>query len=162
MPEGALVGAGTGCHGMSLLMDEDRVGETIGITAMGNEGAQWIGMAPFVETPHIFQNYGDGTFFHSAQLALQYCIGAGVDITFKILYNGTVAMTGGQDSTAPIAVPELVTILLAHGASKVAVTADDTSRYDDVDLPPGVDVHDRERHRRRAGGPRSDAAASPC
>ncbi len=143
VPDGALVGAGTGCHGMSLLMDEDRVGETIGITAMGNEGAQWVGMAPFVETDHIFQNYGDGTFFHSAQLALQYCIGAGMNITFKILYNGTVAMTGGQDSTSPIAVPELVTILLAHGVSKVAVTADDISRYDDIILPDGVDVHDR-------------------
>ncbi|MDW3213944.1 MAG: indolepyruvate ferredoxin oxidoreductase family protein [Ilumatobacteraceae bacterium] len=143
VPDGALVGAGTGCHGMSLLMDEDRVGETIGITAMGNEGAQWVGMAPFVETDHIFQNYGDGTFFHSAQLALQYCIGAGMNITFKILYNGTVAMTGGQDSTSPIAVPELVTILLAHGVSKVAVTADDTARYDDITLPRGVEVHDR-------------------
>ena len=143
VPDGALVGAGTGCHGMSLLMDDDRVGETIGITAMGNEGAQWVGMAPFVETDHIFQNYGDGTFFHSAQLALQYCIGAGMNITFKILYNGTVAMTGGQDSTSPIAVPELVTILLAHGVSKVAVTADDPSRYDDITLPDGVEVHDR-------------------
>jgi indolepyruvate ferredoxin oxidoreductase len=143
VPDGATVGAGTGCHGMSLLMDEDRVGETIGITAMGNEGAQWIGMAPFVETDHIFQNYGDGTFFHSAQLALQYCIGAGMNITFKILYNGTVAMTGGQDSTSPIAVPELVTILLAYGASKVAVTAEDTTRYDDITLPDGVEVHDR-------------------
>ena len=143
VPDGALVGAGTGCHGMSLLMDEDRVGETIGITAMGNEGAQWIGMAPFVETDHIFQNYGDGTFFHSAQLALQYCIGAGMNITFKILYNGTVAMTGGQDSTSPIAVPELATILLAHGAGKVAITTEDPGRYDDVELPGDVHVHDR-------------------
>ena len=143
VPEGALVGAGTGCHGMTLLMDEDRVGETIGITAMGNEGAQWIGMAPFVEADTSFQNYGDGTFFHSAQLALQYCIGAGMNITFKILYNGTVAMTGGQDSTAPIAVPELVTILLAHGASKVAITAEDPDRYDDIELPGDVHVHDR-------------------
>lgn len=143
VPEGALVGAGTGCHGMSLLMDDDRVGETIGITAMGNEGAQWVGMAPFVETEHIFQNYGDGTFFHSAQLALQYCIGADMNITFKILYNGTVAMTGGQDSTSPIAVPELATILLAHGVSRVAVTADDIGRYDDITLPEGVEVHDR-------------------
>jgi indolepyruvate ferredoxin oxidoreductase len=144
VPDGALVGAGTGCHGMSLLMDEDRVGETIGITAMGNEGAQWVGMAPFVETDHIFQNYGDGTFFHSAQLALQYCIGAGMNITFKILYNGTVAMTGGQDSTAPIAVPELATILLAYGASKVTVTAEDPKRYDGVKLPEGVAVRDRD------------------
>ncbi len=143
VPAGALVGAGTGCHGMTLLMDEDRVGESIGITAMGNEGAQWVGMEPFVETTHLFQNYGDGTFFHSAQLALQYCIGAKKNITFKILYNGTVAMTGGQDSVSPIAVPELVTILLAHGVSKVAVTAEDPGRYRGVDLPAGVRVHDR-------------------
>ncbi|MEJ7799476.1 MAG: indolepyruvate ferredoxin oxidoreductase family protein, partial [Ilumatobacter sp.] len=156
-PEGAVVGAGTGCHGMTLLMDEDRVGETIGITAMGNEGAQWIGMAPFVETDHIFQNYGDGTFFHSGQLALQYCIGAGMNITFKILYNGTVAMTGGQDSTAPIAVPELVTILLAHGVRKVAITAEDTGRYKDVQLPSGVRVHDR----RDIVGVQQDLAATP-
>jgi indolepyruvate ferredoxin oxidoreductase len=143
VPDGALVGAGTGCHGMTLLMDEDRVGESIGITAMGNEGAQWVGMEPFVEATHLFQNYGDGTFFHSAQLALQYCVGAKKDITFKILYNGTVAMTGGQDSVSPIEVPELATILLAHGVSKVAITADDPSRYRGVDLPSGVEVHDR-------------------
>jgi indolepyruvate ferredoxin oxidoreductase len=143
VPDGALVGAGTGCHGMTLLMDEERVGESIGITAMGNEGAQWVGMEPFVAEHHLFQNYGDGTFFHSAQLALQYCVGAKKDITFKILYNGTVAMTGGQDSVSPIEVPELVTILLAYGVSKVAITTEDPSRYRRVDLPTGVKVHDR-------------------
>ena len=143
VPDGALVGAGTGCHGMTLLMDEERVGESIGITAMGNEGAQWVGMEPFVETTHLFQNYGDGTFFHSAQLALQYCVGAKKNITFKILYNGTVAMTGGQDSVSPIEVPELATILLAHGVSKVAITAEDVDRYRRVELPAGVRVHDR-------------------
>ena len=143
VPDGALVGAGTGCHGMTLLMDEERVGESIGITAMGNEGAQWVGMEPFVAEHHLFQNYGDGTFFHSAQLALQYCVGAKKDITFKILYNGTVAMTGGQDSVSPIEVPELVTILLAHGVRKVAITTEDPSRYRRGDLPAGVEVHDR-------------------
>jgi indolepyruvate ferredoxin oxidoreductase len=144
VPDDALVGAGTGCHGMTLLMDQERVGESIGITAMGNEGAQWIGMEPFVATDHLFQNYGDGTFFHSGQLALQYCVGAGKNITFKILYNGTVAMTGGQDSTAPVGVPELATILLAHGVAKVAITADDPGRHSGVRLPPGVVVHDRD------------------
>ncbi len=143
VPAGALVGAGTGCHGMTLLMDEDRVGEGIGITAMGNEGAQWVGMEPFVESDHLFQNYGDGTFFHSGQLALQYCIGAGKNITFKILYNGTVAMTGGQDSTASVGVPELATILLAHGVQRVAITTEDPERYRHLALPPGVHVHDR-------------------
>ena len=146
VPDGALVGAGTGCHGMTLLMDPERVGEGIGITAMGNEGAQWVGMEPFVESGHLFQNYGDGTFFHSGQLALQHCIGAGTNITFKILYNGTVAMTGGQDSAAPVAVPELATVLLALGVAKVAVTTEDVARYEgDVydAMPDGVRVHDR-------------------
>ena len=144
VPDGALVGAGTGCHGMTLLMDEDRVGESIGITAMGNEGAQWIGMEPFVEKSHLFQNYGDGTYFHSGQLAVQYCIGAGVNITFKILYNDTVAMTGGQDSIAPLGVPELATTLLAQGVKKVAITTEDPDRYRGVSLPRGVDVRPRD------------------
>lgn len=143
VPPDALVGAGTGCHGMTLLMDPERVGEGIGITAMGNEGAQWVGMEPFVESGHLFQNFGDGTFFHSGQLALQHCIGGGSNITFKILYNSTVAMTGGQDSAAPVAVPELATILLALGVARVAVTTEDVGRYDGVAIPPGVRVHDR-------------------
>jgi indolepyruvate ferredoxin oxidoreductase len=143
VPEGSLVSAGTGCHGMSLLMDPERVGDGIGTTAMGNEGAQWIGMAPFVDTDHIFQNYGDGTFFHSAQLALQYCIGAGMHMTFKILYNHTVAMTGGQDASNLLGVPDLARILLSYGASKVVITADDPDRYRGVELPDGVRVHDR-------------------
>jgi indolepyruvate ferredoxin oxidoreductase len=143
VPDGALVGAGTGCHGMTLLMDPERVGESVGITAMGNEGAQWIGMEPFVEADHLFQNYGDGTFFHSAQLAIQYCVAAGVHVTFKILYNGTVAMTGGQDATNQVGVPELARILQAYGVSKVAITTEDPRRYADADLPRGVEVRDR-------------------
>ena len=146
VPDHSLVGAGTGCHGMTLLMDEDRVGESIGITAMGSEGAQWIGMAPFVETDHLFHNYGDGTFFHSAQLAMQFCIGAGMNMTFKILYNDTVAMTGGQDAVNQLSIPDLVSVLLGYGVTKVAVTTDDTGRYRGVGaikLPSGVSVHDR-------------------
>jgi len=143
VPDGALVGAGTGCHGMSLLMDVERVGEGIGITAMGNEGAQWIGMEPFVEADHLFQNDGDGTFFHSGQLALQYCIGAGKHMTFKLLVNGTVAMTGGQDATFALDVPELATTLLAWGVTKVAVTTEDPRRYRRARLPAGVKVHER-------------------
>jgi indolepyruvate ferredoxin oxidoreductase len=143
VPDGAVVGMGTGCHGMTLLMDESRVGESIGITAMGNEGSQWIGMAPFVETNHVFQNLGDGTYFHSGQLSVQAAIAAKVNITFKLLYNSTVAMTGGQDPGHSVAVPELVTILLAHGVAKIAITAEDVDRYEHVDLPDGVKVHDR-------------------
>ncbi|NOX30494.1 MAG: indolepyruvate ferredoxin oxidoreductase family protein [Actinobacteria bacterium] len=145
VPDGTLVGAGTGCHGMSLLMDPERVGETIGITAMGNEGGQWIGMAPFVDTDHIVQNFGDGTYFHSGQLAVQAAIGAEVSVTFKILYNDTVAMTGGQEASHRIAVPELVATLLAHGVAKVMITTDDVGSYDRGSIPKGVEVWDRTR-----------------
>ncbi|MEM7324593.1 MAG: DUF6537 domain-containing protein [Actinomycetota bacterium] len=145
VPDGALVGAGTGCHGMTLLMDPERVGEGIGITAMGNEGVQWIGMEPFVDAEHLFQNYGDGTFFHSAQIAMQNCIGAGKDMTFKILYNSTVAMTGGQDSPSGLGITELVSLLQAIGVSRVAITTEDAGRYRTIGLPRDVAVHDRSR-----------------
>lgn len=145
VPEGALVGAGTGCHGMSLLMPEDLVGESFGITAMGNEGAHWIGMEPFVETDHVFQNFGDGTYFHSGQVAVQAAIGAGVSITFKILYNDTVAMTGGQEASFRVGVPKLVEILLIQGVKKVVITAPDAKSYDRSGLPRGVEVWNRDR-----------------
>jgi len=150
VPDGALVGAGIGCHGMTLLMDEDRVGEIAGITAMGGEGAQWIGMAPFLERPHFLQNLGDGTFFHSGQLAIQASIAAGVNVTYKLLYNGTVAMTGGQDATGAVEVPDIVTILVSHGVARVLITTDDPDRYDGVDLPRNRDGKPVEVwHRRR-------------
>jgi indolepyruvate ferredoxin oxidoreductase len=145
VPDGALVGAGTGCHGMSLLMPEERVGETFGITAMGNEGAHWIGMEPFVGTSHVFQNFGDGTYFHSGQLAIQAAIGAGVSITFKILYNSTVAMTGGQDAPFSVGVPALCSILLSQGVKQILITAPDARQYDRSVLPSEVEVWDRNR-----------------
>ena len=145
VPDGTLVGAGTGCHGMLLLMDPERVGETMGTTAMGNEGAHWIGMFPFVDTSHFVQNLGDGTFFHSGQLAVQAAVGAGADITFKILYNEAVAMTGGQDAVHQIDVPDLCRALLAHGVKRIIVTTDDANRYGRGDLPVDVEVWDRTR-----------------
>ena len=145
IPDGTLVGAGTGCHGMSLLMDPERVGETIGITAMGNEGAHWIGMSPFVKTHHLVQNLGDGTYFHSGQLAVQAAIGAGTNITFKILYNETVAMTGGQDPSFHIGVTELAQVLDAQGAARILITTDDPDDYDPGGLPSSVEVWDRTR-----------------
>jgi len=143
VPDGSLVGMGTGCHGMTLLMDEDRVGSSAGITAMGNEGANWIGMAPFVETEHLIQNLGDGTFFHSAQLAVQAAIGAGTNVTYKLLYNSTVAMTGGQDATFQVGVAALAQILLLQGVAEVVVTCDDPKGYARADLPAEVKVRDR-------------------
>lgn len=134
-PDGSLVGAGIGCHTMVLLMDDERLGDVSGITAMGGEGAQWIGMAPFIDRDHFVQNIGDGTFFHSGQLAVHAAVAAGVNITYKLLYNGTVAMTGGQDAESGIAVPAVIAALLAHGVAHVLVTTDDPSRYDDVSLP---------------------------
>ncbi len=145
VPEGALVGAGIGCHTMALLMDEDRVGDIGGLGCMGNEGVQWIGMSDFVERGHFIQNLGDGTFFHSGQLAIQASIAAGVDVTYKLLYNGTVAMTGGQDPQGQLAVPKVVRGLLNEGVARVIVTTDDLARYDAISLPAGVSVWSRDR-----------------
>ena len=145
VPDGAAVGAGIGCHTMTLLMDSDGFGDMIGLTCMGQEGAQWIGMEPFVETPRIFQNIGDGTYFHSGQLAIQGAIAAGVDITYKLLWNRTVAMTGGQDPQGVIGVAEVCRVLLAQGVAQVLVTTDDVARYRVTDMPEGVEVWPRSR-----------------
>lgn len=134
VPEGTLVGGGIGCHAMIALMEPERVGDIAGLTAMGNEGAQWIGMSPFVDRAHMVQNLGDGTYFHSGSLAVRAAVAAGVNITFKLLYNGTVAMTGGQDPQGQLDVPSLVQELLLEGVKRVIVTTDDTSDYDEVDF----------------------------
>ncbi len=145
VPDGAMVAAGIGCHTMTLLMDPDRVGEISGITCMGNEGTQWIGMAPFIERDHLIQNLGDGTFFHSGQLAITASIAAGINITYKLLYNGAVAMTGGQLPQGQLPVEAITANLLRQGAAKVLVTTDDTAKYKAIELPDGVDVWDRDR-----------------
>ena len=145
VPDGAAVGAGIGCHTMTLLMDSDGFGDIIGLTCMGQEGAQWIGMAPFVDTPHIFQNLGDGTYFHSGQLAIQGAVAAGVDITYKLLWNRAVAMTGGQDPQGLITVGNVARVLQAQGVARVLITTDDTARYRGADVPENVEVWPRSR-----------------
>ncbi len=134
-PDGAMIGAGIGCSGIATLMDEEKVGDVTGITCMGSEGSQWIGMQSFVEDDHFIQNLGDGTFFHSGQLAIQAAVAAKVSMTYKLLYNGTVAMTGGQDPEGQLEVADIARLALTHGVSEVLITTDDPDRYHDTDLP---------------------------
>ena len=142
---GTLVGGGIGCHAMVAMMDPERVGDIVGLTCMGGEGAQWIGMAPFVGRNHLVQNLGDGTFFHSGSLAVRAAVAAGVDITYKLLYNGTVAMTGGQDPEGQMSVPDVAAMLVLEGVKRVIVTSDDPHRHPAGSMPASVDVWDRSR-----------------
>ncbi|MCW3063396.1 MAG: indolepyruvate ferredoxin oxidoreductase family protein [Solirubrobacterales bacterium] len=145
-PEGSLVAAGIGCHGMVQLMrgEEDGVGNVIGMTQMGGEGAQWIGQAPFTDSRHVFQNLGDGTFHHSGSLAVRAAVAAKVNVTYKLLWNSHVSMTGGQAPTGGMSLPDAVRSLIAEGVRKVIVTSDDVSRWDGR-LPAGVEAWSRER-----------------
>ena len=142
---GTLVGGGIGCHAMVAFMDPERVGNVVGLTQMGGEGAQWIGISPFVARDHLIQNLGDGTFFHSGSLAVRAAIAAGVDITYKLLYNGTVAMTGGQDPEGQMSVPDVAHLLLVEGVKQIIVTSDNLDRYNRSDFPTGVKLWDRSR-----------------
>jgi indolepyruvate ferredoxin oxidoreductase len=144
VPEGSRAVAGIGCHYMVTWMPERRT-ETF--TQMGGEGVPWIGQAPFTDEKHIFANLGDGTYFHSGYLAVRASIAAGVNITYKILYNDAVAMTGGQPVDGTLTVPQIVAQMTAEGARKVVIVTDEPDKYDDLKTTPtmaGVEVHHRD------------------
>ena len=143
VPDGSEAGGGIGCHGMAG-STPDR--NTRGTTQMGGEGIQWVGAAPFVTMDHRFQNIGDGTYHHSGSLALRQAVAAGTNITYKILYNGAVAMTGGQDIDGQMSVPALTRSIMAEGVAKTMVVTDDPDKYpSDADFAPDVTVWHRSR-----------------
>ncbi len=144
VPEGMSVGIGIGCHSIVRYMPEERTGRSIGLTQMGGEGAQWIGMSPFVGIDHVFQNIGDSTFFHSGHLALRAAVASGVSITYKVLWNGVSAMTGGQAVEGGTSVESLARMLLLEGARRVVITTDDVAKFRSVSLPDSVVVRPRD------------------
>ncbi len=137
--EGSVVSAGIGCHTMAMWMKRNVV---MG-TQMGAEGAQWIGMTPFTDVEHIFQNMGDGTYAHSGSLAIRYCAANDVNITFKLLRNAHTSMTGGQEIMGLHPVQQMVSELLANGVKKVIVTSDQPGRL--PSMPGGTEVWHRDR-----------------
>src|SRR5690606_23774810 len=130
---------GVGCHYMATWMDR----ETSGLTQMGGEGADWIGLSRYTRLPHVFQNMGEGTYFHSGYLAIRQAIAAQANITYKILFNDAVAMTGGQPVDGRISVAQICQQMLGEGVSRVVVTTDEPGKYRGATLAAGVTVHDR-------------------
>jgi indolepyruvate ferredoxin oxidoreductase len=139
VPQGSRAYAGIGCHFMAQWMDR----ETEGFTHMGGEGANWIGEAPFSTRPHVFQNLGDGTYNHSGVQAIRAALAAGTTITYKILYNDAVAMTGGQGNEGGLDPYRIVNEVRAMGCEHVAVVYDAKEDVDISRFPKGVDVFER-------------------
>ncbi len=133
--------AGIGCHYMAQWMDRS----TLGYTQMGGEGANWIGEAPFSKRPHVFQNLGDGTYNHSGYMAIRGAIASGVNITYKILFNDAVAMTGGQANDGGLTVPQIARQVAAEGAKNVVVVTDEPWKYAQSEQwPKGLTIHHRD------------------
>ncbi len=144
VPEGSRAMAGIGCHFMATWMDR----ATIGFTQMGGEGVPWVGQQPFSTEQHVFANLGDGTYFHSGMLAIRQAIAAGVNITYKILYNDAVAMTGGQqvgERPEGHSVVQIAQSMRAEGAVKITIVTDEPEKYEDVKgLPDGIAIQHRD------------------
>ncbi len=145
VPDGSRAMAGIGCHFMSIWMDR----ATVGFTQMGGEGVPWVGQQPFSTDQHMFANLGDGTYFHSGILAIRQSIAAGVNITYKILYNDAVAMTGGQpvgERPEGHSVIQIAQSMRAEGAVKINIVTDEPEKYESIKgLPEGVAIHHRDR-----------------
>lgn len=139
VPEGSEALGGVGCHYMASWMDRN----TSGLTQMGAEGTDWIGLAPWVDTPHVFQNMGEGTYFHSGYLAIRQAIAADATMTYKILFNDAVAMTGGQAVDGKISVAQICQQLLGEGVRRIVVTTDEPERYRTQTLGDGIRVYHR-------------------
>jgi indolepyruvate ferredoxin oxidoreductase len=141
VPEGMRAYAGIGCHYMAQWMDRN----TLGFTQMGGEGANWVGEAPFSNRNHVFQNIGDGTYNHSGYMAIRAAAAAGTNITYKILFNDAVAMTGGQRNDGGLSVSQIARQVAAEGAKEVRVVTDEPWKYPkDTDWPKGLTVHHRD------------------
>jgi len=141
VPEGMRAYAGIGCHFMAQWMDRS----TLGYTQMGGEGANWVGEAPFSNRNHVFQNLGDGTYNHSGYMAIRAAIASNTNITYKILFNDAVAMTGGQANDGGLTVPQVARQVAAEGAKRVVVVTDEPEKYPrDTPWPAGLTVHHRD------------------
>ncbi|MBU9651824.1 indolepyruvate ferredoxin oxidoreductase family protein [Burkholderia multivorans] len=143
VPEGSRAIAGIGCHYMTVWMDRN----TSTFSQMGGEGVPWIGQAPFTDEKHVFANLGDGTYFHSGLLAIRAAISSKANITYKILYNDAVAMTGGQPVDGVLTVPQITHQLASEGAKKIVIVTDEPEKYDSQKalLAPGVTIHHRDQ-----------------
>jgi indolepyruvate ferredoxin oxidoreductase len=141
VPEGMRAYAGIGCHYMVQWMDRS----TLGYTHMGGEGANWIGESLFSKRDHVFQNLGDGTYNHSGYMAIRAAIAANTNITYKILFNDAVAMTGGQHNDGGLTVPQVARQVAAEGAKRVVIVTDEPDKYPkNEDFPRGLTIHHRD------------------
>lgn len=140
VPEGSQALAGIGCHFMASWMDR----ETTSLIQMGGEGVNWAASSKFTGNRHVFQNLGEGTFYHSGSLAIRQAVATRANITYKILYNDAVAMTGGQPVDGPISVERVALAVRAEGVARIAVVSDDPEKFDLSAFPSGTSFHHRD------------------